>query len=148
MDFNYLKFGPVAKCLNAVINATATKAGATEGELHYTTDTKVTYIYSGDLNIPVGTILTHATKTGAYTVTLEDSTIWVDASGGVITITLPTAVGIGGKIINIVKVDSSSNALTIDADGTETINGELTAVTAIQYTSLTLQSNNANWIII
>ena len=130
------------------INSTRTKVMARLGEPYFTTDTFITYVYNDTLNVPVGTILTHTTKTSAYTVTLEDSTIWVDASGGAITITLPTAVGIGGKIINIVKVDSSSNAMTIDPDGTETINGELTSVTSIQYTSLTLQNNGSNWIII
>lgn len=53
-DFNYLKMGHVSRGLAANINATATKAGALKGELHYATDIEQLYIFNGTKNIPIG----------------------------------------------------------------------------------------------
>ena len=86
-------------------------------------------------------------KTANYTAIATDEIINCDASGGSFTITLPTAVGITGKRYDVRKSDSSSNAVTIDASGAETINGSLTAVIAIQYVNLTLISDGANWMV-
>lgn len=82
--------------------------------------------------------------------TLGATSYMVDcnAVGGAFTITLPTAVGINGRIYNIRKSDSSNNIITVDANGTETINGSLTITISTQYTNITIMSNGANWIII
>jgi hypothetical protein len=61
------------------------------------------------------------------------------------TVTLPTAVGIQGKEY-IIK-NSGSGVITVDGDGTETIDGDLTQ-SLNQYDSLTIVSDNTNWIII
>lgn len=89
--------------------------------------------------------------TSVSTNTTLDTThnvISVDASGGAKTITLPTAVGISGRKYTIRKLDSSGNAVTIDGNGTETINGALTKVLAAQYDVATIISNNANWVVV
>lgn len=52
-DFNYLVTGSFAKCLNADINAVATKAGAKEGEPHWATDTNQLYVYDADADAMV-----------------------------------------------------------------------------------------------
>lgn len=72
----------------------------------------------------------------------------VDASGGARTITLPTAVGINGREYTIRKLDSSGNAVTIDGDGAETINGAATKVLAAQYDVATIMSNGSNWVVL
>jgi hypothetical protein len=72
----------------------------------------------------------------------------VDASGGARTITLPTAVGINGRKYTIRKLDSSGNAVTIDGNGSETINGATTKALSTQYETATIMSNGANWIIL
>ena len=88
------------------------------------------------------------TKTTDYTATVNDDVILCDASSGAMTITLFSAVGGEGQQLTIKKIDSSSNNVAIDADGTETIDGELTVCIETQYDSLTLISDNTNWNII
>jgi len=92
-----------------------------------------------------------ATKTysdSPYTLTSSDYTILCDCSSGAITINLPAANTCSGKIYNIKKIDSSVNTVTIDGDGSETIDDELTQTIVNQNTILTLQSDGSNWSII
>ena len=87
-------------------------------------------------------------KTANYTATAVDEIINCDASGGSFTITLPTSVGISGKRYDVRKSDSSGNTVTIDADGSETINDAATQIITAQYVNVTVVSDGANWIII
>ena len=80
--------------------------------------------------------------------TLNDAhyVVSIDASGGARTITLPTAVGIRGKVYVIKKTDSSTNAVTIDPNGAQTIDGSSTTSLVLQYQSVFIQSDGSNWI--
>lgn len=69
----------------------------------------------------------------------------INCTSNTFTVTLPTAVGIQGKEY-IIK-NSGSGVITVDADGTETIDGDLTQ-SLNQYDSLTIVSDNSNWVII
>lgn len=104
--------------------------------------TGVGYIESG------GVIAGIVTKTANYTATATDHTILCDATGGAFTITLPAAASHTGRIYAIKKIDASVNAVTIDGNASETIDGALTQVIATQYTNLQIQSDGANWWII
>jgi len=84
------------------------------------------------------------TVTGTYTAA-NDAVIRCDASAGAFTISLPTASGIKGKAYLIKKVDSSTNAVTIDPYGTETIDGAATVTLASQYDSVIVVSDGTNW---
>ena len=75
-------------------------------------------------------------------------TVLGDASGAAFTITLPTAAGITGRMYNVKKTDSSANAVTVDAAGSETIDGALTQSLATQYQTITIQSDGTNWVIL
>ena len=72
----------------------------------------------------------------------------VDASGGAVTIVLPTAASIAGQTFIIRKNDSSANAVTIDGYSSETINGAATLAISVQYTSYTIMSDGTNWMVI
>jgi len=85
-------------------------------------------------------------KTATYTATLADDVITVDTSGGAWTLDLPTAVGNGGKVYTIKKIEASTNALTIDPDGTETIEGDTTRKMFTLNETYKIVSNNANWV--
>jgi hypothetical protein len=61
-------------------------------------------------------------------------------------VNLPTAVGIKGKIYIVKNIGAGDISLT--PDGTETIDGVNAAVTVEQYGSVTVASDNANWIIL
>jgi len=71
-----------------------------------------------------------------------------NAAGGQVYVSLPAAVNVSGKVYCIKKVDSTINAVTIDADGSETIDGDLTIDITGQYDALTVVSNGTSWLII
>ncbi len=70
--------------------------------------------------------LNTVTKTTNYTATDSDDVILVNATSGSITINLPAAAGVTNKVFWIKKIDSSANKVTINANGSETIDNELT----------------------
>jgi hypothetical protein len=88
------------------------------------------------------------TKTADYTATLFNTTILVDATGGNRTITLPTAASQPGMILHIKKIDASGNSVTIDGNGSETIDGATTKATTTQYAGWTIQSDGSAWYIL
>lgn len=79
------------------------------------------------------------------TIALTDYTITADATAGAITVNLPTAASASGYIFNIKKIDISVNAVTIDGNGAETIDGSTTQTLLIQYESITIQSSGTTW---
>jgi len=83
-----------------------------------------------------------------YTALVTDHTILADASSGAITINLPTAVGLGGFHLRIKKIDATVNIITVDGNGSQTIDGALTYALFSQYGAVQLISDNANWQII
>lgn len=87
-------------------------------------------------------------KTSAYTLTSSDDVVRVDTSGGAFTLTLPTAVGISGKIYEIIKTSNDLTACTIDGNGTETLNGALTTNVCSRYEAVKIVSDGANWLIL
>lgn len=56
----------------------------------------------------------------------RETVILCDASGGAITINLPQISTDYGRVLFIVKIDASANAITIDGFGAETIGGNVT----------------------
>jgi len=100
--------------------------------------------------VPSSTALGYPTKsvTTDYTVTPADYTILCDTTSGPLTVTLPVAGGSSnGHIYNVKKIDSTANAVTIAADGAETIDGNISISIAVQWTCLTVQSNGTDWFI-
>lgn len=87
-------------------------------------------------------------KTTTYTAAVSDEVILCSASGGAWTLTLPTAVGITGKVYKIKKTDASVNAVTIGTTSSETIDGSTTFPIDIQYTCVTVVSDGSNWQVI
>jgi hypothetical protein len=88
--------------------------------------------------------LTYAAKTGAYTIDNTDCVI--DCTTGVFTLTLPTAVGIVGQFF-IIK-NSGTGVITVDGNGSETIDGVANKILSVQYQSITVLSDGTNWKII
>lgn len=86
-----------------------------------------------------------ASKTGNYTATDTDDVILCDASGGGFTISLPTAAGRSGKVFYVKKTDTSSNLVTIDPNGAQTLDGLTTRTIAIQYSVVVAVSDGTNW---
>lgn len=74
-------------------------------------------------------------------------TMVVDASSAARTITLPTALSAWRRIYVIKKFDNVNN-VTIDANGSETIDRVTTQTLTTQYSSITLQSDGTEWWVI
>ena len=91
---------------------------------------------------------TITSQTANYTETATSGTkiIKCDTTSASFTVTLPTAVGNTATII--IKKMVAANTLTIDGAGSETIDSGLTAVIYDLEESITLISDNANWLII
>lgn len=93
-------------------------------------------------------VLGGATTTVSSGQELAAGTYLVDATSGDITVTLPAASEADGVLIRIKKKDSSANAVIIDADASETIDGETTQVLNIQYASLSIVCDGTEWFIV
>lgn len=73
---------------------------------------------------------------------LTSSNVICEATASGITLTLPSAVGLTGKLF--ILDNASSGSITIDGDGSETINGELTQIVR-SGSCMNIYSNGANW---
>ncbi len=88
-------------------------------------------------------------KTAAYTVALGDfgKMIDADASGGDFTLTLPAAATAGDGFTVAVKNTGSSGTVTIDGDGSETVDGATTVALSTQYAGLVLRCDGSEWFV-
>jgi hypothetical protein len=95
--------------------------------------------------------LPHTTKTANYTLDSTDYTVGFDCASNR-TATLPDATTCQGRIYVIYQYNTGSGArsVTLDGNGSQTINGVTTYSLSpfCEYTSVMIQSNGANWIII
>ncbi|MCA9130694.1 MAG: hypothetical protein KDB22_26585 [Planctomycetales bacterium] len=136
--------------------AAATSADLTllAGEPGYETDTGKLKIGDGSTawtSLPyfhTDTVRVYQSKSAAYTLLITDKGVFVDATSAAVTITLPTAASSSGLDFLIKKIDSSANAVTIDGDGSETIDGATTKVLSSQYDSAGVVSDGTQfWVV-
>jgi hypothetical protein len=93
----------------------------------------------------------HVTKSADYTLDATDYTVGFDCASNR-TATLPDATTCQGRIYVIYQYNTNLGArsVTLDGNGSQTINGVTTYSLSpfCEYTSVMIQSNGANWIII
>lgn len=88
----------------------------------------------------------------AYTISNPSSSsvleeVYLISNGSTaVTVNLPTAVGISGMKYQIKRLGTAN--VTIDGNSTETIDGLTTLILYNQNSSITIISDNANWVII
>ncbi|WP_028788050.1 hypothetical protein [Terrimonas ferruginea] len=89
------------------------------------------------------------TVTGNYTINATDNTVLANTSSGAITISLPAASGIAGRIYTIKKIGNGGidNQLTITPTSA-TIDGGSNYVIYNDWTYVTLQTDGSNWYVI
>ena len=158
--FNITNVDPIDSRLtvaNQAARLAFSAANVYEGLVVYQVDTNELYVLTDAANntqsaswqlvgggggsAPVITSVTATT-----TITLAAAgTNYVYLASGTFTINLPTAVN--NTSIYTIK-NTGTGTISIDGNGSQTIDGSLTATLPVQYTSLTLVSNNANWSII
>ncbi len=74
--------------------------------------------------------------------------ILADATANTITITLPPAATVLDELYYVKKIDSTTNTVIIEGDGTENIDDALTQVIRAQWEGLAMISDGAEWFII
>jgi hypothetical protein len=83
-------------------------------------------------------------RTTTYTATTSD--YFIDCTSGTFTVNLFTAVGNTGRIL-IIK-NSGTGTITVDPNGTQTIDGATTQTLSTQWSRVHIISDGANWKII
>lgn len=87
---------------------------------------------------------TSRTVSGNTTLTASDSTVLVDATAGVVTITLPLASTVNNAIV-VQKIDATANAVNVVPQGSNTLNGGAGPVALpAQYDSESFASNGVS----
>lgn len=89
--------------------------------------------------------MTTTEKSGDYTLTSTDSFMLGDATSGGITFTLPAIADNVGRVYHIKKKDITGNTVTVDGNGSETIDDGLTAVLTMQYESISIANDGTEW---
>lgn len=88
------------------------------------------------------TAVTAATRTQLAT----DDLVPCDATANAITFTLlPAATAGAGNVVTVKKIDASGNAVTVDGDGAETLDGATTFVLAAQWKYVELTCTGTAW---
>jgi hypothetical protein len=91
-----------------------------------------------------GSALAVVSKTTTYTATTSDDLILCTAASAW-TLTLYAAASNSGKVLRIKKTDANFNAITIDGNASETIDGATTTTINSQYEELTVICDGSNW---
>jgi hypothetical protein len=68
-----------------------------------------------------------------------------DATSAPITVSLPDALPSKGKTVNVSKVDTSTNIVTLDGNGVQTIAGDLTQDLLSDGEVINIISDGSNW---
>lgn len=90
-----------------------------------------------------------AVKTTTYAIATTDHVVQVSGASAAWTATLPTAVGVTGKVYRIIRTDQTfANQVTIATTSAQTIRGATTFKMSTQYEELTVVSDGANWQVI
>jgi hypothetical protein len=82
-----------------------------------------------------------------YTALSTARQVECNTTSGSITVNLPAVAGVLGKRFIFVKTNGS-NTLTIDANGSETINGDLTQTITSIYSVIEVLATSGGWVVI
>ena len=136
--------GAVVRVGNTTLTGIVDVTGNTDlgGTLDVTGDTTITGTLSHSGGKVIGlTIVTTAT----YTVLPTDNLLHVTYTGAV-TITIPTALVVTGRVLEIKAANITSlNPITVQTEGSELIEGNATTVMYNDYGKITLYSDGTNW---
>lgn len=80
----------------------------------------------GDVEANVQAMVAIDDTDSPYSMSVDETIVLADASSGAITINLPAAATAAGKVITVKKVGTGINAVTLDPNETETIEGSPT----------------------
>lgn len=96
---------------------------------------------------PGGNIESYITVTAASVTAGAYKNIYCDCTSNPITVNLPAVTSSAGVMYRIKKIDSSANAVTIDGNASELIDGATTQTILTQWTGIGVQCNGVVWYI-
>ena len=92
------------------------------------------------------------TKTSDYVIAGNEAKLWytiyADATAGPMTITFPAAAAMVGKLITVTKTDPTANAVTLQMQSGQFLNGVNTdaiSINGTQYNSVTADNDGVNY---
>lgn len=88
------------------------------------------------------------TQTSNYTIGASDTVIFANATSGNVAVTLPAASSLAGYRFYIKRIDGSSNTVTVQRTGGDTIDGMTSFTIDQQYTAIAVISNGSAWYIL
>lgn len=100
---------------------------------------------AGGPDVTAATIVRSA-KTTSYAMDLTDNGKLIDCTSGSFTVTLPAA-AVAGNGFNVRVINTGAGTITLDGDGSETINGAANKSLA-QYQSVHVICNGTSWAIL
>jgi hypothetical protein len=112
--------------------------------LSATTISATTYYGNGSNLTGIATAPTLVNLTADYTGTTTDYTF--NCTANTFSVTLPTAIGVKGKIY-VIK-NSGTGIITVNTTSSQTIDGSSSILIKKQYLSRAVQSDGTNWVII
>lgn len=129
--------------INGGTIATATLTSPTISGATLTTSTLTSPTINGAKSPTTSVTATTHTHAVTENMLLVDD----DTAGAIVTVNLIAAATAGdGYELTIKKLGTTANVV-IDGNGSETIDGELTATLTTQYESITIKTNGTNWFI-
>ena len=129
---------------------TDSDASYSAGQLKFTDANGNTYTAmkpSGFAALRVNLATVDTSSTTAYTLADDEPAAAVDSNGAAATITIPTAQNNAGQMVYVLDSggNASTNAITVDTEGSETIDGGGTVSIGTNYGQLTFMSDGSNW---
>lgn len=110
-------------------------------------DLKANTPTSDDVGLLVGVQFPQRTVAGDVTLTTDDYAVWVNTTSGDVTVTLPSATGIGGQEFRVKKISTDSNSVIVATQHSQEIDGATTAEWTTPYLSLDFMSNGSGYYI-
>lgn len=91
---------------------------------------------------------TITTQSANYTALTSDQIIAMDATSSALTLTLYAASGNSGRILKVKHIGTAYNAVTIDANASEEIDGETTQLLLAPNDEMTIICDGTGWLIL
>lgn len=112
-------------------------------------ESSATHGWTGLVNAAVrGSVSVNPASISGTTAVTYWQTARCNPTIGGFTIDLPTAVGRAGVDITVKNVSASTNTITVDCAGAETIDGAATFAMSTARQSITVRSDGSNWMIV
>lgn len=95
-----------------------------------------------------GTRSVSSSQTGTYAIQTTDDVVLYNCAGGSFTTTLPTAVGVTGKVYTLIRTNATASvAVTIATTSSQTIGGIASGAITLDYQAeqVSVVSDGSNW---